>query len=266
MQGLILKFLRNVLFIGYIFILSFCHQNFTLGFWPGLMSDVFKRWLQGQQIVWPILCAVIGQTICNLLLNYVIVDIYDMGLEGAALVVALTKWCYLSFLISIIVLREVYMKHEIDIHPIISPPFGPLCVRILSLNDIRCRAELGTGAESLFHQTSADSDHKSLIKNTSANDIDLKIIVNKEVSKRGKYGPTTALTVGEEVECHKENVELNTSPRCSLNLPPLQLALFDEWDQIFRLGLPSALSLFMEWYVLCVYFLFFHLILSCTLY
>ena len=209
------------------------------------MADVFRRWLQGQQIVWPILCAAIGQTLCNILLNYVLVDVYDMGFQGAAFVVALTKWCYLYLLVSIIIIREVYVKHEARSHPIISPPFGPFCVRILSLNNLASKAEEPVFKEDISQLYASIPDHENILPVDTA----------KRSNKITEGNKKLKLHSNREARPEIEDITpmKSVAPTTDLNLPPIQPAVFDHWGQFYQLGLPGALSLFIEWLVLYVF-------------
>jgi Na+-driven multidrug efflux pump len=80
-----------------------------IGLWPNLMFDVLKRFLQGQNIVWPTMVATSARTIAVLGLSYASTQ-YDYGFEGLGYASVASLWImYLTLVVSML-LRHMYIK------------------------------------------------------------------------------------------------------------------------------------------------------------
>lgn len=85
----------------------------TLGLWPSLMFIILTKWLQGQNIVWPVVLSSICTTIFNVILNYVMM-MHGFGFEGVALTYALTQWFSFLILSIVVVVRKCLIKRNSD--------------------------------------------------------------------------------------------------------------------------------------------------------
>jgi MATE family multidrug resistance protein len=85
----------------------------TLGLWPSLMFIILTKWLQGQNVVWPVVLSSISTTIFNVVLNYVMM-IHGFGFEGVALTYALTQWFSFLMLCFVVMIRKYLIKRNSD--------------------------------------------------------------------------------------------------------------------------------------------------------
>jgi multidrug resistance protein, MATE family len=78
-----------------------------LGLWPSLVFQILKKFLQGCGIVWPTLTANVLAAVSNVVLNYVLVEVYHMGYIGAVLTVVISQWISLLSL-SLIICIQIF--------------------------------------------------------------------------------------------------------------------------------------------------------------
>lgn len=83
----------------------------TLGLWPSLMFIILTKWLQGQNVVWPVVVSSICTTIFNIVLNYIMM-ILGFGFEGVALTYALTQWFSFLMLCFVVIIRKYLIKRN----------------------------------------------------------------------------------------------------------------------------------------------------------
>jgi MATE family multidrug resistance protein len=81
-----------------------------LGLWPSLVFQVLKKYLQGCNVVWPVIVSNFVSTIVNIVVNYILIDIYGWGFTGAALTVGIAQWAGLICLVIIISLQITYIR------------------------------------------------------------------------------------------------------------------------------------------------------------
>lgn len=85
----------------------------ALGLWPQIVGEfILSRFLQSQQIVWPLLLSSLIATVSNIALTHVFVHFYAMGFYGCVLGYAFSKWVYFIAILSIIILRKCVIKYN----------------------------------------------------------------------------------------------------------------------------------------------------------
>lgn len=78
----------------------------AIGLWPSVIFEILRKFLQGQQIIWPVVVASMLATTSNIVCNYLLIDVYHYGFRGPAISVALANWVALISLTVIILLRR----------------------------------------------------------------------------------------------------------------------------------------------------------------
>lgn len=81
----------------------------AIGLWPSLIFEILRKFLQGQQLVWPVLVASLTATICTGVSNYLLDIYFKLGFYGAAYSVALSQWISLIVLVVLILVRRCYV-------------------------------------------------------------------------------------------------------------------------------------------------------------
>lgn len=98
----------------------------SFGVWPSFMFEVLKKFLQGQNIIWPIMIATgVGLT-CNVGLNHLFLAKWGMGfsapgmealifvmltLLSLAMTICITQWVTLCTLVTIILIRKLCIRN-----------------------------------------------------------------------------------------------------------------------------------------------------------
>jgi Na+-driven multidrug efflux pump len=153
-----------------------------IGLWPSLIFEILKKFLQGQQIIWPSLLASIVRTVATLVFS-IWFSSRGNGFVGIALASVAAQWsCLIAIVVSILG-RRIY---------------------------IRC-----VGKPTLIQYTTVSTE-----------DAD-----NELTPSLGKGAPTASLAVIDPED----------------NWPELSAHIFQDWTPFFKLGIPGALSLFVEW-------------------
>jgi len=100
--------LHNLLFIDKVTseLAGLWSSIIAIGLWPSLMFEILRKFLQGQQIVWPVVISSVFATLTNIISNYILIDIYDLGFKGAAYSSALSQWVGFLSLVLIICIRK----------------------------------------------------------------------------------------------------------------------------------------------------------------
>jgi MatE len=109
--------LHNVLMVPFAtaHVASVWSRLMILGLWPCMMSDVLRRWLQGQHVVWPTVSAAVISTAFNIVTFHFLVDFLSLPrtLEVAAIIYVLTKWCNFGALVVLVCIRELCLMAAI---------------------------------------------------------------------------------------------------------------------------------------------------------
>jgi multidrug resistance protein, MATE family len=104
--------LHNVLFINKTVsdLAGQWSKIIAIGLWPSVVFEILRKFLQGQQIIWPVVVASMLATTSNIVSNFVLVEVYHYGFRGPAISVALANWVALTSLTTIILLRRWVMQ------------------------------------------------------------------------------------------------------------------------------------------------------------
>lgn len=90
-----------------------------LGIRPYFMFEALRRYLQNQQVLWPVLSAISISACINVLCNALLVSIFKLGLAGAALSTALSNWTAFLSLVTLAYIRHKYVNYKFrQLHPL----------------------------------------------------------------------------------------------------------------------------------------------------
>lgn len=295
-------------------------QYISFGVWPSFMFEVMKKFLQGQNIIWPIMIASgVGLT-CNVSLNHlflaklkygfsgpgmevVIVLVYDVILL-LALTICITNWVTFSTLVSIILIRTALIRCGmcrslgLGVRTVHRSGGGGTGTKyrelsssdedvVMSDDDLdRLESHVGEegGVEMVASMLNKDDieltslimEHINDRKNSSSSSSSRDGSVSRQDtgSLSEKSGTTTVESDTEEEEdVHfisdsdflydgsqkpaASKLTKSTSPSMQPahesnndpedNWPPLSVEIFHDWLPFLALGVPGAVSLFIEW-------------------
>ena len=153
----------------------------TIGLWPSLMFEILKKFLQGQQIIWPSLVASIVRTVVTLVCS-IWFSSRGMGFIGIAIASVTAQWACLFAIVISILSRRIYNR-------------------------------------SFYKATSAQYD----------------IVSTEDIDSEPSY------TLGDGITTKSSVVDPED------NWPEISIHILHDWAPFFKLGVPGALSLFVEW-------------------
>lgn len=86
--------LHNFLFIDPIIssLAAKWSRILVIGLWPSLIFEILRKFLQGGQIIWPVVVSASVSILFNISCNLIMVYIWHWGYFGVALAVSLTRW------------------------------------------------------------------------------------------------------------------------------------------------------------------------------
>jgi len=64
----------------------------SFGLWPTLMFEILRKFLQGGQIVWPVVAATCISTAFNIITCFISTVVYKHGFYALAVISALSQW------------------------------------------------------------------------------------------------------------------------------------------------------------------------------
>jgi Na+-driven multidrug efflux pump len=183
-----------------------------IGMWPWFMTEVLRRYLQAQAILWPIVLSTTVVAIVNVPTNYMLIFYFDLGLTGAALSTACAYWYMFICMASCILIRRKYiMRYH---------------ARTLQNNNY-------------------DNESKKASRCSNCC-LSLSLLFARQEKTQNQIqdleSPSTCLAgvdISEELE-KLEEME-NTWPSI------FSKDVFKGWVDFFRLGLPGSVSMFLEW-------------------
>eukprot|EP01035_Chromulina_nebulosa_P023397 gene23397-30322_t len=82
----------------------------AFGLWPSLIFEVLRKYLQGGQVVWPVVVATVLSTMFIICANYLSLNVYGFGFYAIAVITAMSQWIALLSLAIIILLRKAYIR------------------------------------------------------------------------------------------------------------------------------------------------------------
>lgn len=83
----------------------------SIALYPSLCFEVLRKFLQGQNIVWPVVVAAIGGSAFNIIGNYYFMYHLKWGFTGVAYCWGFAQWFALSILIITIVARKLFLRN-----------------------------------------------------------------------------------------------------------------------------------------------------------
>eukprot|EP00607_Mallomonas_marina_P008797 CAMPEP_0182418716 /NCGR_PEP_ID=MMETSP1167-20130531/3085_1 /TAXON_ID=2988 /ORGANISM="Mallomonas Sp, Strain CCMP3275" /LENGTH=522 /DNA_ID=CAMNT_0024593049 /DNA_START=341 /DNA_END=1909 /DNA_ORIENTATION=+ len=198
-------------------------KHYAIGLWPAVMFEILRKFLQCQQLIWPIVVSALTAAITNLFLSYILVYSYDLGYIGCVTGYVTSQW------ISLITLSFIVTVYKYVIHS-----YKNGYQRVIRLNEMDTSLSAAFTVDEIEDDKfDANSSH-GLIEEPSdeTEGHAIKIFAkNKSDSVQDK----DATEAEEEAEDPDDN------------WPPLSTEIFSDWWPFLRIGLPSGLSLFIEW-------------------
>jgi len=78
-----------------------------IGLWPAIMFEVLRKFLQCQQLYWPIVVSMGLSGVFNILSGYIFTHFFKFGLSGCAYAFVLSQWISFLSVIFLIAIRKI---------------------------------------------------------------------------------------------------------------------------------------------------------------
>ena len=221
------------------------------GLFPILIFEALKRWLQCQNILWPTTVSSALSGLLNFLLNYLFFYQLNLGYEGIAGALVISQWFQLLVMITILVLRKYFIYRIFRRHySYISNSYWKyIIIDIMgftygSNNSHNSSSNSSTSitahtASELSHDRAGFLREYELFEQGDQHHV--QDIYTKHDDDQHTLLPTTN-TLG---ELHPRYSTGEADPED--NFPMCEPAILDDWMAFLKLGIPGALSLFVEW-------------------
>ena len=217
--------------------------------YPFFMGEVMKRWLTAQRVLWPVVAASIATIVWNIAGNSFCIYKLKMGFEGPAIVMALSHWVMLAVLVSCIVGRQKWGKRQLKQREEQAAEERRRTEEVADALDSEMQAEVeqspvGALTERVPQWAAVLRKTNQYTKltqdSTSATPATSSPFSSTPVTTSTTAAPSTATTTATTVHT-SDDTEFHDC------WPPLSYAIFTNWGEHMRLGLPGAFSMFLEW-------------------
>jgi hypothetical protein len=215
-----------------------------VGLWPSLMYEILKRFLQGQNVVWPSLLAAVCRTLSVLAFSYYFLA-RGWGFRGLGLAQSMSQWVSLISLVSLMVIRR--NPTAVRAARLCTQSWSSIVQAIVSTNS---SSDLGSYAAVATSPSLADEDSGVGVKALGDEDAEWAQLDDIPVSTNTAKRTTTL--GGRRVDgADNYNDDSGDGVAEYEAWPPWRAeAVFSGWAAFFRLGIPGAVSLFIEWFVI----------------
>ena len=224
------------------------------GMWPFFTFQVLTRWLAAQRVLWPVVAASIATIVWNLAGNAFFIYKLQWGFQGPAVVMALSYWVMLTTCAICIVGRQRWIKWKLkEIEgaataeqrrrgvaadtvtgeegeseaEVKDSPVGALAGRVPSWSTALRKANP-------YAKLAQDSVSVSPTSSPQSSSTPANIPASPSTTAQSPTFSSASAPTSDDSEFHD----------C---WPPLSWAVFTNWGEHLRLGMPGAASLFLEW-------------------
>jgi hypothetical protein len=201
-----------------------------VGLWPSLMYEILKRFLQGQNVVWPSLLAALCRTGSVLLFSYHFLA-RGWGFRGLGLAQSMSQWVSLISLVLFMVIRR---------NPTISRAIKSWSSVVKTIVSLNSSSDLGSYAAVATSPSLPDEASGIEVKTLSSVGEGDAEWAQIETSQRDD----TYLNANNDDYYDDGAPEYEAWPQWRAE------SVLKGWGDFFRLGIPGAVSLFIEWFVI----------------
>jgi len=209
------------------------YANFLLlGLWPMIMNEILKKFLLNQNIIAPQIISSFCSLLVNLGCNYLFISYLNYGFIGAAMTTAVVNWFLLISLVILMLVRKRYVYNRRQINSQVK--------YIALVNQIPKESErIGEDIEENSHNPITEGNIISLIGTQIRNSVEDPIESFDSSENSLLDENSTKSSTGDQIN-HEDDPENNW--------PDLNIKnIFSDWYPFLALGIPGALSLFLEW-------------------
>ena len=220
------------------------------GMWPFFTFQVLLRWLAAQRVLWPVVTASIATIVWNLAGNALFIYKLQWGFQGPAVVMAASYWVMLATLVVCIVGRQRWIKWKLK-------------ERLDAADSVQKRREVTAETAS-----SEEGESETEVKDSPVGVLGGRLSSwpaalqkSNAYSKLAQDSITASPTASPQLSFTPATISVPPPPAAPSATavvtsddtdfhdcwPPLSYAIFTNWDEHIRLGLPGAMSLFLEW-------------------
>ncbi len=225
--------LRTLLLIDPI-IADYANQyaNYLLlGLWPMIMNEILKKFLLNQNIIIPQIISSFFSLLVNLGCNYLFIAYLNYGFIGAAMTTAVVNWFLFVSLVILMVIRKQYIYYQRQ---------NNIQVKYIALVNQKQKQSQSIGPD-----TNEDDNCDPIIADNCNSMLDVKLENSIE-------DPTEDVDLSEnnllDENTTKMGVSINDEDDPENNWPDINIKnILSDWYPFLALGIPGAVSLFLEW-------------------
>ena len=230
------------------------------GMWPFFAFEVLKRWLTAQRVLWPVVTASLATIVWNLAGNAFFIYKLRWGFQGPAIVMALSYWVMLSTLVTCIVGRQRWIKWKLKQREEAALDLQrsrPIAADAVDSEETESEAErdgsfggvLAGRAPSWPAVLQKSTAYAKLVQDSITASPATLPATSPVLSSTPATATITTSTASLEGAADPASTSGPTSDDTDFHdcWPPLSYAIFTNWEEHLRLGLPGAASLFLEW-------------------
>ena len=201
-----------------------------LGLWPMIMNEILKKFLLNQNIIIPQIISSFCSLLVNLGCNYLFIVHLNYGFIGAAMTTAVVNWFLLISLVILMLIRKKYIHYQRR---------NSSQVKYITLvNQKQTQPEI----------TGSDNDEDSgnpIIEQNSNSMLDTQ-------AENTVEDPVEDIDLSEDNLLDDENATKKDSAMSEddpeNNWPDINVSnILSDWYPFLALGIPGAVSLFLEW-------------------
>ena len=215
--------------------------------WPTVMFEILKRFMQNQKILWPIVTATVLGTVINIIANYLFIFRWRWGFLGAAYTMVVMQWSVLFLMVSLMLVRRWYVLRVARPQ---TASLGPYTA--VARDDAAEDIELA-GSSLMVAEDETLNLNLNLTAASAASGVVVDSSLDSMASEDSEYNwPTIVLFPPATAPTSDKAGVVVVDTRSAEYNSVYVGELFNNWGEFMALGLPSAASMFIEWWVTLV--------------
>ena len=224
-------------------------RTLCIGLWPSLAYECLRKYLQGQNIIYPAVVATLFGLLFNVACNFLLVKKYNLGFFGAALTVPLTQWVHLITISFLIIFNKLYLIKPREAAPLHNSDIYMKSAAIAKYAVVSSNEE-GPGVDvDEGEWGEEDDDVNGGRREKTQKFVEMTKVGNVLLSQ--SVSPSNRNSSSSSSNSSKNNNSSNSSSSSSSgsesSWPIIDASLFSNWQLVLALGIPGAASLFIEW-------------------
>jgi len=239
------------------------------GLWPSLMFEVLRKYLQCQTVVWPVVISSSISIVVNITLGCYFMYVLKSGFYGCAVAYVLSQWALFISICVIIIIRKNREKSdrfggysklnvldysdtivESDVIDSVTIDDDESCVRdeVFS-NSVPTTRDEDTGERSSSGTNKFPGHLPPSLREETVSDSPSSTSRTSALPSTMSSNETPSIVNSLEIEMNDDQFDKFNPASSSRedDWPAWSWAVLDDCGKVLRLGVPGAVSLFIEW-------------------